>query len=141
MKITINSIAMNLQENDEVGFQHHECGRCETTHLEVTVTRNKKEIAHFGEYVRLNDEDEVYGGVVLDENGNVLPDYHWVVHIIPRTLGMTEDRMYYIGLCGTVLDQKPENKHDRIAFSLTDVQPKERICPKCLEKYSKIKRR
>lgn len=140
MRVIVNDTLMDLQENDEVEFRYHECGKCETTHMEVAVTRNGKQIAHLGEYLVLDGKDEVYGGVVLDGNGNVLPDYHWVVHIIPRKLGMTEDGMYYIGLCGTILDHRPENKHDRIAFSLSDAQPKERICPKCLERYSEVER-
>lgn len=134
MIVTINSNRLNLQESDEVEIEEHECGRCETTHTEITVRRNGKKIASLGEYITLGGEDEVYGGVIVDVDNNVLPDYHSVTHIFSC---MTEDRKYYAGMCGTVLDHSPENSHDRMTSAPSHLTSKEkkRLCPKCLEIY------
>lgn len=65
MRVTINYIEMNLQEGDEVEIERHECGRCETTHTEVTVTRGRKTVAHCGDYVKYKlREDEIFGDVI-----------------------------------------------------------------------------
>lgn len=77
MKVVINYIEMNLQEGDEVQIENHECGRCESTHTEVTVIRNNKQIAHFGEYVRLAGRQshplfpkgEIFGDVIEPKKG------------------------------------------------------------------------
>ena len=50
MKITINDQEVNLQEGDSVQVNQYPCDMC-GTHTEVRVERDKKEIAHFGDYV------------------------------------------------------------------------------------------
>jgi ribosomal protein L7/L12 len=55
-----------------------------------------------------------------------------------------KDRMYYVGLCGKVLDHSPDNEHDRITFltrlgtidSTLRQKERDRICPKCLEVFN-----
>ena len=67
MRVVINGHTMNFQEGDEIEIQNIECGRCETTHQEITVTRAGKVIAHFGEYVRLTlGKKQIFSDVVED---------------------------------------------------------------------------
>jgi hypothetical protein len=93
----------------------------------------------------LEGKDEVFGGVIVDKNGNVLPDPHWVTHLLANNNScMTEDGMYYIGLCGIILDHSPDNEHDRITFltrlgtidSTLRQKERDRLCPKCLEVFN-----
>lgn len=135
--VIIEGYRLKLENGDEVEIERNECGRCESIHTKLTVTRDGKEIVCLGDGYTLFDEDEVYGGVLVDKDDNVLPDYHWVIHIIPKHgfAGMTEDKLYYVGLCGEVLDHSPVNKHDRITFAPSQLRRKdrERLCPKCME--------
>lgn len=142
--IIMDGYRLKLETGDEVEIERNECGRCETTHTKLTVTRDGKEIVHLGDGYYLYGEDEIYGGVAVDENDIPFPEYRWVTHIIPAHgfAGMTEDKMYYVGLCGEVLNHSPTNKHDKITFAqseLTTVAERERICPKCWEIYDRKK--
>ncbi len=136
MIVTINDKRLNLQEGDEVEIEQHPCGRCECDHVEFTVRRGGKIIARLGEYLTLHGVDEVYGGVMVDNDGNILPDYHSVTHIVSNNnMGMTEDRKYWVGKCGQLLGRSPGHEHDRMTFGplhLTSEDCK-RLCPKCLE--------
>lgn len=137
--ITVQGYRLKVEAGDKIYVEKYMCGRCDSEHTKLTVTRNGKEIASLGDDITLYGEDEVYGGVFVDNDGNTLPDPHWVCHIIPNNRdGMTADRMYYVGMCGTVLDRSPERKHDRMSFApsyLTQKDERERICPECLKKY------
>ena len=146
MKITVNGFRLQLQENDEVELEKHFCGRCDSEHTRLTVTREGKEITRIGADITLEGEDEVYGGVVVDERGNVLPEYHWCIHIIPNDgTGMTKDRMSYIGMCGRILNHGPDTKHDRITFPseirFIEAKNKSRLCPECVQAYEAKKKR
>ncbi len=140
MIVTINGFRLCLEANDIVDINYHECGRCGTTHAELEVERNGKRITHFGEYLTLHGKDEIYGGVLVDEHDKTILEYHWVTYIISNDMktGMTEDERYYIGLCGKVLNNEPENKHDRMTFTPSHIRGKERerICSKCSEIYN-----
>jgi len=133
MKITVDGIKLNLQEGDEVEINRHDCGRCDTEHTELIVYRGKIAIARVGDDVRLHGNDEQYGGVVLDEEGNPKAEHQWVTHIIPNDKsGMTEDRYHYIGMCGTILTQEHPIKLDRITFTAyAPFKKTDRICPEC----------
>jgi len=128
-----------LEDGDEIDIERYDCGRCGSEHTKITVTRNGKEICRVGDAITTagRGEDELYGGVMVDEKGNVLPDPHWVVHIIPNdNTGMTPDKMHYVGMCGKVLDHAEDNKEDRITW-LSEMRfiPKEhedRLCKACL---------
>jgi hypothetical protein len=145
--ITVQDRKLRLQDGDEIYVEKRMCGRCDSEHTKITVTRNSKEIAHLGdEFTTAKQEDEVYGGVVVDKDGSALPDPHWRLHIIPSTHpnkwdaeGMTKDGMYYIGLCGTVLDHSTSLEHDMITFpsnmSTMREKDKERLCKECREVY------
>ena len=143
--IIVDGYRLKLETGDEIEIERHMCGRCECEHTKLTVTRNGKEIACLGDHITLDGKDEVYGGVLVDKDDNVLPDPHWVCHILRNDMScMTEDKMSYVGICGKVLDHAPENKHDRITFitrlgtidSTLRKEEKDRLCPKCLETYN-----
>ena len=145
MIITVQNRRLNLQEGDEIYVEHRFCGRCECDHTKITVTRGNKEIAVLGDDLTVDGDDEVFGGVVVDKDNNILPDPHWVTHLLANNKScMTEDRMYYVGLCGKVLDHSPDNEHDRITFltrlgtidSTLRQKERDRICPKCLEVFN-----
>ena len=139
--ITVDGYRLKVETGDEIEFQTHNCGKCDDIHNRITVSRNNKEITRIGSDIRLSDDDEIYGGVVVDVDGNVLPDPHWVVHFISNDigLGMTKDRSHYVGLCGTVLETSKENR-DRMTFDHNQVSAKaaERFCSGCLEAYGKV---
>ena len=141
--ITVHGYRLKVETGDEISVEKRMCGRCASEHTRITVTRNGKEIASLGDDITLDGEDEVYGGVLVDKDGNALPDPHWGIHIIPNDKsGMTADKMYYIGMCGKVLDHAPDNEHDRITFITrlgtidSTKKEKDRLCPKCLEIYN-----
>jgi len=145
MIITVQNRRFKVEDGDEIYVEHHFCGRCDCYHTEVTLTRGGKEIAHLGDELTLEGKDEVFGGVIVDKNGNVLPDPHWVTHLLANNNScMTEDGMYYIGLCGIILDHSPDNEHDRITFltrlgtidSTLRQKERDRLCPKCLEVFN-----
>lgn len=138
--VTVQGWRLKLETGDDVEIERNFCGCCSCEHTKLTVTRNGKEIASIGDDITLSGEDEVYGGIVVDKDDNVLPDYHWICHIIPNDKnGMTVDKMYYIGLCGVVLDHSPSHKHDRMVFpsNLQSIpnEDKDRICSRCLDVY------
>lgn len=130
--ITINGKRLRLQTGDKVSVVYHECGKCECPHTEITVERNGIEIAKLGDYFTLNEQDEVFGGIVVDSQDKVLPNPHWVTHIVS---GMTAGNEHYIGFCGRVLVYSSDN-HDRITFpnDLKFVDKEERLCSECLRK-------
>lgn len=144
--IIIDGYRLKLETGDEIEIERHMCGRCECEHTKLIVIRNNKEIACLGDHITLDNKDEVYGGVLVDGDNTVLPDPHWVYHILRNDAScMTKDQMYYIGMCGIVLDHTPENKHDRITFitrlgtidsTLRKEKEKGRFCPKCLDSYN-----
>jgi len=139
--ITVQGYRLKVETGDEIYVEKHMCGRCDSEHTKISVSRNGKEIASLGDDITLYGEDEVYGGVFVDKDGNALPDPHWTVHIIPNDGGgMTADKMYYVGMCGEVLNRSPENQHDRMTFPsemrFIDSKHKNRICPECLERYN-----
>jgi len=147
--VTIKGYRLKLETSDEVEIECHMCGRCGYEHTKLIVIRNGKDIACLGDHITLHGEDEIYGGVLVDEDDNALPDPHWVIHILRNnTSCMTEDKMYYVGLCGRVLDHTLENKHDRITFitrlgtidSTLRKEEKDRVCLECLEIYSGMER-
>jgi hypothetical protein len=127
MKIYFNGYILNLQENDEIELDRLYCGKCETYHDIIGIVRGGKTIAKFGDGVRLNFDDEVYGGAVFGRDGNLKSDYEYVVHIIS---GMTEDRMKYLTHCG-----QPIRERDRIIFNQSEIhyRDKDRICKDCLK--------
>ncbi len=137
--ITIQGYRLKVETGDEIGFETHHCGRCEDSHKVITVSRNHKEITRIGSDISLSNDDEIYGGVIVDVDGNVLPDPHWRIHIVSNdiALGMTKDRKHYIGLCETILDNSNRENRDRITFNhhLVDAKEVDRICPNCLEAY------
>ena len=142
--VEIQGRRLNLQEGDEVWVEHHYCGRCDTFHSETTVTRNGKEITKLGDSITLEGEDEVFGGIVIDEKGNALPDPHWVIHILSNDEScMTEDKLHYVGICGDLVNGASDRGQNRIIFlnknnsldhNLLEKE-KERMCPKCKEVY------
>ncbi len=68
MKITINSVNMELQENDSVVVREHPCEDC-GSHTEIEVRRQGKTIACFGEDVILiQGKKEIFGGVVVGKD-------------------------------------------------------------------------
>ncbi len=139
--ITVDGYRLKVETGDEIGFQTHNCGRCEDIHNRITVSRNNKEITSIGSDIRLSDDDEIYGGVVVDVDGNVLPDPHWLIHIVSNdiALGMTKDRLHYVGKCGKILDSSNRENRDVITFDHKLVSAKEaaRICSGCLEAHGK----
>ncbi len=145
--ITIEGRRFKVETGDEIDIERYDCGRCGSEHTKITVTRNGKEICRVGDAITTagRGEDELFGGVIVDKDGNVLPDPHWVLHLLRNDKScMTEDRMSYVGICGKVLDHAPDNEHDRISFitrlgtidSTMRREEKDRICPKCLETYN-----
>ncbi len=136
--ITVAGYRLKVETGDEIEFQTYNCGRCEDIHNIITVSRNNKEITRIGSDIRLSDDDEIYGGVVVDVDGNVLPDPHWLIHIVSNdiALGMTKDRLHYVGLCEKILDN---SDRDRITFDhkLVSAKEAERICSGCLEAHGK----
>lgn len=142
--ITIDGYRLKLETGDEIEIGHHMCGRCDCEHTELIVTRNGKEIACLGDYITLHGKDEVYGGVFVNKDDNILPDPHWVCHILRNDKScMTEDMMSYVGICGEVLDHA-NHQHDTITFitrlgtidSTLRKEDKDRLCSKCLEMYN-----
>jgi len=140
--IIVNGYRLNLEDGDELDVFHHECGKC-GYHTEITVRRGNKEIASLGDAVRLLDmKDEVYGGVVVDKQGNTLPDPRRITHIIPNDKsGMTKDRYYYVGMCGKVL--RGDHNYTFITFpsnmSYLSKRERETLCKDCLKEYEKQK--
>ena len=140
--IKVNGYRLNVEQDDEISVQRSFCGKCEGDHTRITLSRNNKDIATLGDDLTLDSEDEIYGGVVVDENGNVLTEPHWLMHLLRNNKScMTEDRRYYVGICGYVMDKKEDaHKHDAIAWLEADdtinvrEEHRSRICPKCLEK-------
>jgi len=133
--ITINGRKLRLIDGDEVDIENFECGRCESTHTKMVVTRSGKEIAKLGDGFTLYGEDELYGGIIVDDNGKPLPNPHWIIHIVPNDKrAMTKDKRHYVGLCGKILDDKV---NDRMTFisevRFINTKDRERICPKCLK--------
>lgn len=139
--ITVDGRRLKVETGDGIEFENRYCGKCESNHNVITVRRNNKEITRIGEDIRLSGEDEVYGGVIVDVDGNVLPDPYWVTHIISNdiALGMTKDKMHYIGICGTILDNSNRENRDGITFDHKLISTKEagRICIGCLGAYGK----
>ena len=142
--IIVQGRRLKVETGDEIEVEKRMCGKCEGEHTKIIVTRNGKEIASLGDYLTLYGEDEVFGGVIVDNGGNVLPDPHWMIHIVPNdvTKGLTADKMYYVGMCGFIFDH--EHKEDRITFPsdmrFIEAKNKDRICPKCLETHLSTKK-
>jgi hypothetical protein len=64
MKINLNGMPLQLQENDFVTVTYHSCEDC-GGHREFEVERDGNVIAHFGDYVYLaNREPEIFGDVI-----------------------------------------------------------------------------
>jgi hypothetical protein len=139
--ITINERELCLQDGDKVNTEQHDCGRCENIHTEMTVERDGKKIARLGDwFTTAKQEDELYGGVIIGNNGKPLPNPHWQIHIISNDmrLAMTADKRDYVGLCGLILDHSEKFKHDKIIFRPSETlisKDKERICSECLSVY------
>lgn len=67
MRIVLNGYHVNLQEGDDVCVSQHECGKC-GRHTEIEVRRDHERVAHFGDEVRLFDDNgEIFGDVVVPE--------------------------------------------------------------------------
>ena len=145
--ILINGYHLKVENGDILEVAHRYCAKCECSHTRITVTRNGKEIAVLGDDLTVEGKDEIFGGVVVDENGVALPDPHWVYHILRNDIScMTEDKKHYVGICGKILDHKSETKHDRIIF-LEDLgkiglyKKQERLCPECMKIYERQSRK
>lgn len=136
--IEVQSRRLKVESGDKILVEQHECGKC-GTHTKITVTRNGKDIAVLGNDITLYGEDEIFGGVVVDEKDNVLPDPHWVVHILGKNC-MTLDKLHYVGLCGAIVEGQNRmtflNNRGNLDRFLDDKE-KERICPDCRSKYKK----
>jgi hypothetical protein len=140
--IIVQGKRLKIETGDELWVEQHYCGRCECDHTEITVRRNNKEISRLGDNITLRGDDEVFGGVVVDKDGNVLPDPHWILHILSNNVKscMTADQLHYVGLCGTIIDGQ-----NRMAFTnrngnldrFMSNEEKARICPDCRSKYGK----
>lgn len=136
--VKIQGRRLKLEAGDEVWVEHHYCGRCDCDHIEITVSRNNKEIAKLGDEITLRDKDEIFGGVVVDEDGNILPDPHWIVHILANDMScMTSDKLHYVGLCGSIVEGQ-----DRMTFlrrtdnlSYLKKEEKKRLCLDCVRVY------
>ena len=65
MKVVINGYDMNLKEGDEVYVAKESCECC-GSHTEISVYRNYKRVAYFGDGVRLFEPEKLdYGDVYL----------------------------------------------------------------------------
>lgn len=142
--IEVQGRRLKVEDGDEIWVEKHYCGRCNSEHTKIIVTRNGKEIAELGDDLTVDGKDEVYGGVVVDENGNALPDPHWVLHLLRNDKSCMTPDMYYVGICGKVLNEPDTRVRDRITWitrlntipSTLSKEERDRICPECLEKFN-----
>ena len=70
--IEVQGRRLKVEDGDEIDVERHYCGRCDSEHTKVTVTRNGKEIAELGDDLTVDGKDEVFGGVVVDKDGHYI---------------------------------------------------------------------
>lgn len=120
MRVTINGYRLDLQENDTVEISHYECETC-GGHTEVDVERNGKRIAHFGDAISIHANStggEIFGGVLLDSSDNLIKET--LIHCAQKGNSLTPDGLYYIALCGKVLNEENFQARDSMTGTVTE---------------------
>jgi len=147
--IIIEGRRLKVEYEDTIEVERIYCGKCDTTHTEINVYRKGNLVAKLGDNITLDGADEIFGGVVVDDNNNILPDPRWVAHLLDKDMNlcMTKNREHYIGICGKVLSKESGCEHDKIIFltnkgniPVLDQVEEKRICPDCQKVYNRSKK-
>lgn len=123
--IQIQDKYVKVQDGDAIEIYSSSCDVC-GTHYEITVTRDWKLVASFGNAAELRKR-EIYGGVVVDQNGTPLPEPEIVIHMIKH---LSENKMSFIGKCGATIDKFQKGMFsDVVRFATED--EKKKFCKLC----------
>lgn len=136
--IKIEGYNLKVEDGDNIEVEKHECGKCESYHTKLTVERKGEEVCVLGDERWLEgDKPEVFGGVLVDDNGIPWAEPKFEIHIIPNSAAGMYDG-HYRGMCGKVLrneNNSPYNHYTGITFmsDLKFLKYPERVCEECKE--------